>query len=184
VNWRVGRGRTAMAVARSNVVDSQHNPKQEYAPGYQFPSAVVGDYGLISATGSRPAPGSISGWVLPLGGLGVCPDLITAGGGEREEYLDVPTVGLTGGLPRYPAAGGVGVRSGGGEAATLCPPWRAACLLFWNLRKRFTIQKSQIRCRQGRVLTKFGHFEVTCPSPSPIARVLLWTGTQCDYRQN
>jgi hypothetical protein len=61
VNRRVGKGRTAMEVARSNVVDSQHNPKQEYAPGYQFPSAVVGDYGLISATGSRPAPGIHTG---------------------------------------------------------------------------------------------------------------------------
>jgi len=88
----------------------------------------------------------MSGWVLPLGGDGVCPDLIPTGGGEREEYEgpDVSTKGLTRtGLPRYPATGGVGVGSGGpDEAATLRPPWRAACLLFWNLRKRVTVQKS------------------------------------------
>ena len=47
------------------------------------------------------------------------------------------------GLPLYPATGGVGVGSGGPDevAATLRPPWRAACLLFWNLRKRFMVQK-------------------------------------------
>jgi len=88
----------------------------------------------------------MSGWVLPLGGDGVCECLIPAGGGEREEYEGpVPTKGLARtGLSRYPATGGVGVGSGGPDeaAATLRPPWRAACLLFWNLRKRVTVQKS------------------------------------------
>jgi hypothetical protein len=67
----------------------------------------------------------MSGWVLPLGGDGVCPDLIPAGGGEREECPDVSTKGLTSiGLFRYPETGGVGVGSGGMDepAATLRPP--------------------------------------------------------------
>jgi len=90
----------------------------------------------------------MSAWVLPLGGDGVCPDLLPAGGGERGEYEGpgVSTMGLkrAGLSRRYPGAGGVGVGSGAPDepTATLRPPWRAACLLFWNLRKRFTIQKS------------------------------------------
>ena len=142
----------------------------------------MGDGGLISVNRSSPALESMSAWDLPLGD-GVCPDLIPPGGGERDEYPDVPIMGLTGtGLPRGSTAGGLGVGSGGGAAATLRPPWRIACLLFWNLRKQFTNQKSQMRCRQGHVPTKFGHFELTCPRPSPKARVLVWTGTPCDYR--
>ena len=31
----------------------------------------------------------MSAWVLPLGGDGICPDLIPTGGGEREEYKDL-----------------------------------------------------------------------------------------------
>ena len=87
--------------------------------------------------------------VPQLRGDGVCQDLIplAAGGGEREEYdgPDVSTMERTRtGLPRYPATGGVSVGSGGpdGAAVTLSPSWRAACLLFWNLGKRFTVQKS------------------------------------------
>ncbi len=88
----------------------------------------------------------MSARLLPLGGEGVCP-VRTIGGGEREEYgaPDCCIMGLmTAGLPRYPATGGVGVGTGAGPGLDIGlepdvvarPPWRIACLLFWNLRER------------------------------------------------
>ena len=82
-----------------------------------------------------------------LGGEGVCPVRIR--GGEREVYggpdcctiIGLMTAGLA---PRYPPTGGVGVGTGAGPGLDVGlvpdvvarPPWRIACLLFWNLKEQ------------------------------------------------
>ena len=85
----MSEGRVCMTLARCNVVDSQHKPKVDYAHGIPVPERYCGCL-----------EGPISAWGLPLGGDGVCPDLIIAGGGEREEYHMLGTYGSTTGLTR------------------------------------------------------------------------------------
>ena len=99
----------------------------------------------------------LSGRLLPLG-EGVCP-VRTIVGGEREGYgcpdccpmaVGLMTAGLA---PRYPTTGGVGVGTGAGPGldaelvpdVVARPPWRIACLLFWNLRRD---QRKLLGCRQ------------------------------------
>ena len=83
----------------------------------------------------------------PPGGDGVCP-VLAGGGGEREVYGGIPDCCCTmrfviAELGRYPAADGVGVGTGTGPELTgvvaglvARPPWRIACLLFWNLKEQ------------------------------------------------
>ena len=90
----------------------------------------------------------ISARLLPPGGEGVCP-VLAGGGGEREVYGGIPGCCCTmrlviAGLgPRWLAADGVGVGTDTGPGLTgvvaglvARPPWRIACLLFWNLKER------------------------------------------------
>jgi hypothetical protein len=129
---------------------------------------------------------------LPVGGEGVCP--VRIGGGEREVYAIPPgccTMRLeTAGLgPRYPVTGGVGVGTGAGPGLdtglvvglVVRPPWRIACLLFWNLREFNGIRDNNQGVDKRDRPTKFAHSAQTYPTALLGLHALPWMGMRYDY---